>query len=63
LTCKFTITEDGARIILCTRGNKPDEMSELKKAMACRRWEICEKCDSHETCRHVLAKRKGVNDG
>jgi predicted RNA-binding Zn-ribbon protein involved in translation (DUF1610 family) len=60
MTCNFTQDEDGNLMIICTRGSKPDEMSELKKAMVCRRWEICEKCESHETCQRVLAKRGGV---
>lgn len=58
MTCHFIKDEDGATMIVCTRGNKPDEMSELKKAMVCRRWVICEKCESYSTCQSVLAKRK-----
>lgn len=60
MTCNFRRTDDGALMIVCTRGDHRDEMSELKKAMACRRWEICEKCDSYEICQRVLAKRKEV---
>jgi len=62
MTCNFKYEEDGSLTIICTRGNKPDETSELKKAMVCRRWEICKKCESYETCQRVLVKRKGVAD-
>lgn len=58
MTCHFIIGEDGSRMIVCTRGERPDEMTELKKAMTCRKWEICSKCESYETCQRVLAKRK-----
>lgn len=64
MACKFTVTADGARIIICSRGaRQPDEMGELKKAMVCRRWEICQKCDSYEVCQRVLAKRKEKGAG
>lgn len=48
-------------MIVCSRNSPgPDEMTVLKKAMACRRWEICSKCDSYQTCQRVLAKREEV---
>lgn len=59
MACNFRRTEDGALMIVCTRTSRgPDEMTELKKAMVCRRWEICSKCESYKTCQKVLAKRK-----
>lgn len=59
MTCNFRRTEDGALMIVCTRNSRvPDELTELKRAMACRKWEICSKCESYEICQRVLAKRK-----
>jgi hypothetical protein len=59
MTCNYRTDEDGALIIVCSRnGCGPDEMNELKKAMVCRRWERCQKCESYETCQRVLIKRK-----
>lgn len=63
MTCHFIIGEDGSRMIVCTRGPQRDEMGELKRAMACRKWEICSKCESYETCQRVLAKRTGRGGG
>lgn len=59
MTCNFTHDEDGALMIVCSRNSRgPDEMTQLKKAMVCRRWERCNKCESYGTCQRVLAKRK-----
>lgn len=57
MTCHFIISEDGAQITICTN-NFIDDRCELKKAMVCRRREVCEECDSHRTCQGVLARRK-----
>ena len=58
MTCHFINDEDGSLMIVCTRGYAQNELHELKKAMSCRKWEICEKCESLKTCQGVLAKRK-----
>lgn len=58
MPCHFTLDEDGSTMIVCSRRSPMDELPELKKAMVCRKWEICEKCESYETCQGVLAKRK-----
>jgi hypothetical protein len=60
MTCNFRRDKDGTLMIVCTRDSVgPSEMQKLKRAMACRRWEICDKCKSYETCKRVLANRKG----
>jgi len=55
MTCKFTRNGNATSMIVCTDGASEraemDDMSELKKAMHCRRWEICKKCDEHEICK------------
>jgi len=59
MTCNYMVNELGVPMIVCSRNNRgPDEMEELKKAMACRRWEICSKCESYGIYQRVLAKRR-----
>lgn len=54
MACKFTRI-GAVSMIVCTDGASEkaemNEMSELKKVMHCRRWEICKKCDEHEACK------------
>ena len=60
MTCNFRRDKDGALMIICSRDSEgPSEMQKLKRAMVCRRWEICDKCDSYGTCKRVLEKREG----
>ena len=54
MACKFTRSGNAVSMIVCTKETENNEMSELKKAMHCRRWEICKKCDAYEAC---LSKR------
>ena len=61
MACNFKFNENGVlQMIVCTRDSVgPSEMQKLKRAMACRRWEICDKCKSYETCKRVPENRKG----
>ena len=58
MACKFTRSGNAVSMIVCTDGASEraelNDMSELKRAMHCRRWEICNKCGEHEVC---LSKR------
>lgn len=57
MTCHTIIGEDGSKMTICT-SNAVDNRCELKKAMVCRKWEVCEECDSYEICQRMLEKRK-----
>lgn len=60
MTCNFLKDESGnVLMIFCTRGETKDIMGELKKVTKCRKWDICQKCESYATCLNVLEKRKG----
>jgi len=64
MVCKFTRDGNAVSMIVCTDGASERaemvEMNELKKAMHCRRWEICKKCGEHEEC--LSKKREGLTD-
>jgi len=51
INSRFTRNGNATSMIVCTKETENNEMSELKKAMHCRRWEICKKCDDHEACK------------
>jgi len=50
MACKFTRSGNAVSMIVCTKETENNEMSELKKATHCRRWEICKKCDAYKMC-------------
>ena len=51
MACRFTRSGNAVSMIVCTKETENNEMSELKKAMHCRRWEICNKCNDYEMCK------------
>lgn len=51
MACKFTRSGNAVSMIVCTKETENNEMSELKKANHCRRWEICKKCGDHADCK------------
>lgn len=57
MNCKFTRSGNAVSMIVCTKETENNEMSELKKVMHCRRWEICKKCNEYEAC---LKKKEEV---
>ena len=59
MTCHFQKDSSGNVIaIYCTRSEEKDIMGELKKALICRKWDICQKCNSYMACLSELEKRK-----
>lgn len=60
MTCEYIYDKDGKVLaIACSRGaKKPSVMGELKKAMACRRWETCDRCELYTDCQRKFKEVK-----
>lgn len=59
MVCNFLKDSSGNILaIFCTRREARGIMGELRKAMVCRKWDICQKCESYMACLSELEKRK-----